>query len=71
MSNLEIGLVSFPALLILIFIRVPIGLAMFLVGLVGLYFVTGSLNLPLGRMKSADGALCDFRWNVYRSVQGC
>lgn len=52
MSNLEIGLVSFPALLILIFIRVPIGLAMFLVGLVGLYFVTGSLNLPLGRMKS-------------------
>ena len=52
MSNLQIGLVSFPALLILIFIRVPIGLAMFLVGLVGLYFVTGSLNLPLGRMKS-------------------
>jgi C4-dicarboxylate transporter DctM subunit len=52
MSNLEIGLVSLPALLILIFIRVPIGLAMFLVGLVGLYFVTGSLNLPLGRMKS-------------------
>ena len=52
MSNLEIGLISFPALLILIFIRVPIGLAMFLVGLVGLYFVTGSLNLPLGRMKS-------------------
>ena len=52
MSNLEIGLVSFPALLILIFIRLPIGLAMFLVGLVGLYFVTGSLNLPLGRMKS-------------------
>ena len=52
MSNLEIGLVSFPGLLILIFIRVPIGLAMFLVGLVGLYFVTGSLNLPLGRMKS-------------------
>tara|TARA_B110001450_G_scaffold87199_1_gene83028 strand:- start:746 stop:2059 length:1314 start_codon:yes stop_codon:yes gene_type:complete len=52
MSNLEIGLVSFPALLILIFIRVPIGLAMFLVGLVGLYFVTGSLNMPLGRMKS-------------------
>ena len=52
MSNLEIGLASFPALLILIFIRVPIGLAMFLVGLVGLYFVTGSFNLPLARLKS-------------------
>ncbi len=52
MSNLEIGLASFPALLALIFIRVPIGLAMFLVGLVGLYLVTGSFNLPLARLKS-------------------
>ena len=52
MSNLEIGLASFPALLTLIFIRVPIGLAMFLVGLVGLYLVTGSFNLPLARLKS-------------------
>ena len=52
MSNLEIGIASFPALLILIFIRVPIGLAMFLVGLVGLYAVTGNLNLPLARLKS-------------------
>lgn len=52
MSNLEIGLVSFPALLVLIFIRVPIGLAMFLTGLVGLYCVTGNLNLPLARLKS-------------------
>ena len=52
MSNLEIGLASFPALLLLIFIRVPIGLAMFLVGLVGLYLVTGSFNLPLARLKS-------------------
>lgn len=52
MSNLEIGLISFPALLALIFVRVPIGLAMFLTGLVGLYLVTGSTNLPLARLKS-------------------
>ncbi len=52
MSNLEIGLLSFPALMALIFIRVPIGLAMFLVGLVGLYAVTGSFNLPFARLKS-------------------
>lgn len=52
MSHLEIGIASFPALLVLIFLRVPIGLAMFLVGLVGLYLVTGNLNIPLGRMKS-------------------
>ena len=52
MSNLEIGLISFPALMGLIFLRVPIGLAMFLTGMVGLYFVTGSFNLPLARLKS-------------------
>jgi len=51
-SNLEIGLISFPALMGLIFLRVPIGLAMFLTGMVGLYFVTGSFNLPLARLKS-------------------
>ena len=52
MSTLEIGFASFPALLFLIFLRVPIGLAMFLIGLGGLYLVTGNLNLPLGRLKS-------------------
>ena len=52
MSNLEIGLISFPALLILIFIRVPIGLALFLCGVVGLYLVTGNINMPLNRLKS-------------------
>ena len=52
MSDLAIGFLSFPALLILIFIRVPIGLAMFLAGLFGIYLVTGSFNIPLGRLKS-------------------
>ncbi len=52
MSNLEIGFMSFPALMVLIFIRVPIGLAMFLVGLFGLYFVTGNFNIGLARLKS-------------------
>lgn len=52
MTSLEIGLASFPALLALIFIRVPIGLAMFLVGFVGLYLVTGSTNMALSRLKA-------------------
>ena len=52
MSNLEIGFLSFPALMLLIFIRMPIGLAMFIVGLFGLYFVTGSFNIALARLKS-------------------
>ena len=52
MSDIAIGLLSFPALLALIFLRVPIGLAMFLGGLVGLIIVTGDTSLPFARLKS-------------------
>ncbi|SMX50194.1 TRAP transporter large permease [Maliponia aquimaris] len=51
MSNLEIGIWSFPALLLLIFLRVPIGLAMFGTGFLGFYFVMGSTRLPLAQLK--------------------
>ncbi|WP_417207282.1 TRAP transporter large permease [Antarctobacter sp.] len=51
MSNLEIGIYSFPALLLLIFLRVPIGLAMFVTGFAGFYFVMGSARLPLAQLK--------------------
>ncbi len=47
-----IGLLSFPALLLLIFLRVPIGLAMFVAGLVGLVVVTGDTAIPFARLKS-------------------
>lgn len=47
-----IGLLSFPVLLIMIFLRVPIGLAMFLAGLGGLILVTGDISLPFARLKS-------------------
>ncbi len=52
MSDILIGALSFPALLVLIFLRVPIGLAMFLAGLVGLIVVTGETNIPFSRLKS-------------------
>ncbi|MCI5095075.1 MAG: TRAP transporter large permease [Rhodobacteraceae bacterium] len=52
MTALEIGITSFPALMILIFLRVPIGLAMFLVGLVGLIIVTDGTQVAFGRLKS-------------------
>ncbi|SFJ40391.1 TRAP transporter large permease [Jannaschia pohangensis] len=52
MSTLEIGFYSFPALLALIFLRVPIGLAMFVVGVAGLYFVTGGNVMALSRLKN-------------------
>jgi C4-dicarboxylate transporter, DctM subunit len=52
LSDLTVGLLSFPAVLGLIFLRVPIGLAMFLAGLVGLIVVTGDTTIPFGRLKS-------------------
>ena len=52
MSDLTVGSLSFPALLALIFLRVPIGLAMFLTGLVGLIVVTGETHVPFARLRS-------------------
>ncbi|KUJ73243.1 C4-dicarboxylate ABC transporter permease [Ruegeria marisrubri] len=52
MTALEIGIASFPALMVLIFLRVPIGLAMFLVGLVGLVWVTGGTQVAFARLKN-------------------
>lgn len=52
MSDLAVGLWSFPALLGLIFLRVPIGLAMFVSGLAGLMVVDGGPIVALARLKS-------------------
>lgn len=51
MSNLELGLWSFPALLVLIFLRIPIALAMLVTGLVGTYLIMGSPTPILSRLK--------------------
>ncbi|MEO3431393.1 TRAP transporter large permease [Pelagibius sp. CAU 1746] len=52
MSALEIGLWSFPLLLALIFLRLPIGLAMLMVGFFGTWLVTGSWTPILAQLKS-------------------
>ncbi len=52
MTNLELGLWSFPLLLALIFLRVPIGLAMLMVGFFGTWLVTGSWTPILAQLKS-------------------
>ncbi|MFC4214468.1 TRAP transporter large permease [Pseudophaeobacter arcticus] len=52
MTALEIGIASFPILMVLIFLRVPIGLSMFVVGLVGLIVVTDGTQVAFGRLKS-------------------
>lgn len=52
MSNLEIGLWSFPVMLALIFLRIPIRLAMLLVGVGGSWMITGSLIPVFSQFKS-------------------
>ena len=52
MSNVELGLWSFPVLLLLIFLRMPIGLAMLIVGVVGNYLITKSWNPSLALFKT-------------------
>jgi tripartite ATP-independent transporter DctM subunit len=48
----ELGAWSFPALLLLIFLRMPIGLAMFLAGVVGLWMATGDSAMFMARLKT-------------------
>ena len=52
MSNFDIGICSFLILLLFIFLRAPIGLAMFVIGIVGTYAILGNWNVPLNRLKT-------------------
>ncbi len=52
MSGIDLGLLSFPVLMLLIFLRIPIGLAMLLIGFFGVWSVTGSSRAILAQLKS-------------------
>ncbi len=52
MSDLQIGMVSLPVLLALIALRMPIGLAMLVVGLGGTAVVTGGPLVVLAKLKT-------------------
>ncbi|MBO6865889.1 MAG: TRAP transporter large permease [Pseudomonadota bacterium] len=52
MTNLELGYMSFPVLLLLIFLRAPIGLAMLMCGIGGLWMVIGTPNMFLAKLKT-------------------
>ncbi|SIP96539.1 TRAP transporter, DctM subunit [Rhizobium sp. RU35A] len=52
MSGIEIGLWSFPVLILLIFLRIPIGAAMLGCGIVGTFLVTGRWTPILSQLKS-------------------
>ncbi|EFL88803.1 TRAP transporter large permease [Ahrensia sp. R2A130] len=52
MENLTIGYLSLPVLLVLIFARMPIGLAMLVVGLGGTMLITGGPTVVLAKLKN-------------------
>ncbi len=53
MSNLELGFWSFPVLLVMVFLRAPIGLAMLLCGFGGWFLAMGGNPTPLlAKLKS-------------------
>jgi len=51
MSGVELAAWSFPIMLLLIFIRIPIGLAMLVCGLVGAWIIYGSVDPILNQLK--------------------
>ncbi len=65
MSNIAIGLLGFPVMLVLIFLRVPIGLAMLGVGIGGTYLITGNVNALLAQYKSLTyGTFASYSFSV-------
>ena len=52
MTDLTLGYLSFPVLLLLIFLRAPIGLAMLICGIGGLWFATDGTTVFMARLKS-------------------
>ena len=65
MSSVELGLWSFPFILALIFLRIPIGLAMLLVGVGGSYLVTGSINPVMAQFKNlTHGTFANYSLSV-------
>jgi len=52
MDQLALAAWSFPVLLLMIFLRIPIGLSMLLLGLVGSWLVYGSVPPVLNQMKN-------------------
>lgn len=65
MSNLELALWSFPLLLTLIFLRVPIALAMILVGFGGTWLVIGTPMMPLNQLKTLTyGTFSNYSFSI-------
>ena len=51
-TNIILGLLGIPVVLVLVFLRVPIGLAMVVVGAVGTWMVTKNFNPVMSQFKT-------------------
>lgn len=52
LTGFQIGLLSFPVMLLLIGFRIPLAAAMFVVGLAGTYLVTGNMRMLDSQLKT-------------------
>ncbi|SEA72216.1 TRAP transporter large permease [Rubrimonas cliftonensis] len=65
MTDVELALWSFPALLLLIFLRVPIALAMLLTGFAGSWLVTGAPMMTLNQLKTLSyGTFSNYSFSI-------
>ena len=64
-DNFHLGLLSFLPLLLLIFLRIPLAAAMFLVGMGGTYLLSGNMQMIHSQMKTyAFGTLTNYSFSI-------
>ena len=65
MSNLDLAMLSFPVLLVLVFLRMPIALAMIGVGVTGTYLVIGTPMMTLNQLKTLTfGTFSNYSFSI-------
>ena len=65
MTNFELAIWSFPVLLVLVFLRAPIALAMIGVGVTGTYLVIGTPMMTLNQLKTLSyGTFSNYSFSI-------
>lgn len=65
LSDFQIGLLGFPVLLTMIFLRIPLAASLFVVGLVGTYIVEGNARLMNSQLKTfAYGTMTSYSLSI-------
>ncbi|MGB7318647.1 MAG: TRAP transporter large permease [Planktotalea sp.] len=65
MSNIDLALWSFPVLLVIVFLRAPIALAMIAIGVGGTYLVIGNPMMTLNQLKTLTyGTFSNYSFSI-------